>query len=104
MTYVDRDYPEDQVYGTPEPVWNPGVYRWADLWERSNPNPCGPDSEEWYEAYELMCDRAWIAHILPVFHVWDWDDEDVRTLRKLMSHHVCGVCGRVDDHGCAKGC
>ena len=96
-----------QHYGTPDPfLRRPGVrWRWLDLWEQENPNPGGgPDFEEWRAENEKVHDRCWVAWCLPDFNVWDWSEEDVATARKLVSGHVCGVCGRADDPGCTEGC
>lgn len=94
--------PDDYV--TPEPEFRVN-WRWLDLWEQENPNPGGGDNfAEWHAAYRLMGDRCWAAAHFPNLRVMDWTDEDVYDLRRLVARHICGVCGRADDSGCAKGC
>jgi len=92
-------------YSTPESENEPN-WAWLDLWEQENPYPYleSLSFEEWYDEKTKMSDRVWVAHCLPQFHVFDWSDEDVALARKVVSRHVCGVCGRSDDSGCVLGC
>lgn len=102
---IKRHHPPDS-YGTVAPDHDPN-WGWSDLWEQSNPRPSSNDDEvfnEWYEQLVKMRNRIWVAYCLPEFRVFDWPDEDVATMRKLVAKHVCGVCGRKDDPGCWLGC
>lgn len=97
-----------QHYGTPEPYETRDVdWRWADLWDQENPNPgSGPDFEEWYLQGSRMRKICWAQDHFPQLRLMDWDPdgEDMTALLRLVSYHICGVCGRADDPGCAEGC
>lgn len=96
-------------YMTPEredePNWN-----WLDLWHLENPNPARvsgsttEDFEVWSNCYRSVVDRIWVAWALPQFHVFDWPEERVQTAREMIRGLVCGVCGRIEDPGCVRGC
>lgn len=96
-------WPETHDRGRPAggPNW-----RWLDLWGSENPRPeaAGEDFDEWWAERNRMHDRIWVAFCLPQFRVFDWDDDDIANARRLVSRHVCGVCARPDDSGCAIGC
>lgn len=100
-----------KTYSSPRPSGDPNWY-WLDLWVQENPAPPAPSigSEEpddwdyWYEKFQAMKDRIWVAWALPQFRVFDWTDEDVQKARDLIRGHVCSVCGRSDDPGCSWGC
>jgi hypothetical protein len=84
-------------------------WSWVKLWLQENPDPRtvdkdAPGFDEWYAEYRKMNDRVWVAASFPEFLVWDWSDEDVAIARRLVSRHVCGVCGQVDDPSCGFGC
>jgi hypothetical protein len=95
-------------YGTPEPFESRRVdTRWADLWEQENPNPGGgPNFEAWFEQSHRMRSICWAQDRFPQLRLMDWDPSgpDVDALLRLVSRHVCGVCGRIDDQGCSLGC
>lgn len=104
-----------QHYGTPEPYETRDVdWRWKQLWEQENPNPAlDPDGayveegfKAWFERSWRMGQICWARDHFPQFRLMDWDPdgEDMTALLRLVSRHVCGVCGRVDDPGCSEGC
>ena len=94
----------DVDYQKPEPEREVN-WRWVQQWRQDNPDPPrGPDWDEWYAQYKIEQDRCWVAACFPQFHVWDWPVEDVALARRLCSRYICGVCGRVEDPGCATGC
>lgn len=83
-----------------DPNWG-----WLDLWTQENPTPENTeDFADWWEINKALRDRIWVAYCLPQFNVFDWSDKDVENARKLVSGHVCGVCGRIEDSGCSIGC
>lgn len=96
--FEDADYSTERREG--------GVdWRWVDAWEAEHPSP-GPGENwlPWYAELVKMRDRCWVAWCFPEFRVLDWSEKDVALARKLVSRHICGVCGRRDDSGCAVGC
>ena len=119
LRWVDR-FPmrnpyADAYYQTPEPLVEEGVnWDWLYLWDQENPDPrldsdldredYGEAFDFWYTERRKVMDRCWVAAVLPQFRVWDWKEDDVAMARKLVSRHVCGVCGRSDDPGCTYGC
>ena len=98
---MSGSWPEE--YDRPDPEVGPN-WRWLDLWEQENPNPGAPGFDDWHAEKQKMHARVWVASCLPQFRVFDWPDEDVALARQLVARHVCGVCGRSDDHGCTVGC
>jgi hypothetical protein len=102
-----------QHYGSPHPFEDHGVdWRWYRLWEDENPNPAWvegyakEDFEAWFERSHRMRKICWAQDRFPQLRLMDWDPdgEDMTALLRLVSRHVCGVCGRIDDPGCTEGC
>jgi hypothetical protein len=85
-------------------------WQWVKLWEQENLNPyldddaLREDFDEWLIGWNAMKNRVWVAWVLPQFHVFDWPEERVQQTRELLRGLVCGVCGRVEDPGCVRGC
>lgn len=110
-SYRDAGYQTRDPFGPGEADVN---WRWLSLWKQENPDPRLDEDlpaedaheafERWYDQQEKVRERCWVAKVLPQFKVWDWTEDDVASARQMIRGHVCGVCGRSDDPGCAYGC
>lgn len=100
--HTDRRWPDTHQKSEPDTTPN---WAWLSLWEQENPFPEGQHNrDEWFIQRRKMHDRVWVAYAFPQFRVFDWDDDEIAALRKVVREHVCGACGRTDDPGCVRLC